>query len=182
MRWVRLALHMMPLSKIKDVGCKISREVDEFSMATGHFWRLLGSHKDIKQVDVYDSPVVQAAYEDKRSEFERAKKPTTETWVFHGTHETWNIEKICESGFKVGGQNVQIAHGAAYGRGVYTAEGPRTPMSYGNQKAVILCKALPGDCSKGQGNGDSWVPQLGSDWRIFKTAEQLLPVYVLYIG
>lgn len=53
-------------------------------------------------------------------------------------------------------------------------------MSYGNQKAVILCKALPGDFSKGQGNGDSCVPQ--KDWRIFKTAEQLLPVYVLYIG
>ena len=59
-------------------------------------------------------------------------------------------------------------------------EGPKTPMLYGNQKAVILCKALPGDCSKGQGNGDSWVPQ--KDWRIFKTEEQLLPVYVLYIG
>jgi len=100
-------------------------------------------------------------------------------WVFHGTPQKENIESICVSGFKVGGQGVGIAHGAAYGKGVYTAKGPSTPLGYGQDaKAVILCKALSGKRGNKAEEHDSWAPN--QDWLIFKTAEQLLPVYVLH--
>jgi hypothetical protein len=164
--------------RAEDVGSNISRELDEFNMAVGHFWRLLGSTCTVKRVDVYESPVVQSAYEKKKSEFSTSRKPVEEMWVFHGTSPE-NIQSICLEGFKVGGQGIAIANGAAFGNGVYTAKGPRTPMgTYGRGKAVILCKALPGKISKIVGEGDSWAPN--EDWLIFKTAKQLLPVYVLH--
>jgi len=170
--------------KAIDIGSDISREADEYSMAVGHFWRLLGPqhpHPKVKQVDVYQSATVQSAYEKKKSEFSAADKPIDEIWVFHGTPDEANIERICGDGFRVGGQGVDIAHGDAHGRGVYTAKGPSTPMGYGKGKTVILCKALPGRRGKKIEEHDSWTPQNpASDWVIFKTGEQLLPVYVLH--
>ena len=101
-----------------------------------------------------------------------------EMMVFHVTG-TENIQSICLESFKVGGQDVAITNGAAYGQGVYTAKGQRTPMcTYGRGEAVILCKALPCKISNNVGEGDSWAPN--EDWLAFKKAKQLLPVYVLH--
>ncbi len=150
-------------------------------MACAQFLRLLGSKAEVLQVDIYDSLAVQARYMAKIDEFTGAKKPTKEVWVFHGTSPE-NIEKICRDGFKIGGQGVPIVNGAVYGRGVYTATGPNTPVQYAKKgDSIILCKSLPG-MTKGstdKDGGDSWTPPK-SDWMIFKTVEQLLPKYVVY--
>ena len=152
-------------------------------MACAQFLRLLGSQAEVLEVDIYDSLAVQARYMAKIDEFQGAKKPTKEVWVFHGTSPE-NIEKICRNGFKIGGQGVPISNGAAYGRGVYTATGPNTPVQYarrGGSDAIILCKSLPG-ATKGsteKDGGDSWKAS-NSDWMIFKTVEQLLPKYVVH--
>ena len=162
----------------EDLGSEISRELDEFKMAVGHFGRLLGSRCTVKRFDVYESHDVQSPYDKNKSEFSTSRKPTEEIWVFHGTG-TENIESICLEGFRIRGQDSHaIRHGAACGQGVYTAKGPRTPFSYGQGKAVILCKTLPGKTSNTVGEGDSWARN--EEWLIFKTAKQLLPVYVLH--
>ena len=163
----------------KDVGSNISRELDDFNMAVGQFWRLVGSRRTVKQVDVYVSPDVQSAYEKKKSEFSTLRTPMEEMRVFHVTG-TENIQSICLESFKVRGQDVAITNGAAYGHCVYTAKGPRTPMcTHGRGKAVILCKTLPCKISNNVGKGDSWAPN--EVWLIFKKAKQLLPVYVLHL-
>ena len=162
------------------VGSKASKECEEFNIACGHFLRFLGDKRtaNVTQVDVYDSLVVQQQYEQKKEEFKREKKPMGEEWVFHGTPKAENVQSICQRGFKIGGDDVTIAHGRLYGRGVYSATGPDTPMLYGSDaKSVILCKALPGKTGTREGD-DSWKPH--KDWMIFKTAEQLLPVYVVH--
>jgi hypothetical protein len=81
-------------------------------------------------------------------------------------------------GFGVGGTGgVPIAHGAVYGAGVYSATGPNIAMDYmsgGNQ--LVLARGLVG---RSQGHDpDSWSPN--PEWLVFKTAEQLLPCYVVY--
>jgi hypothetical protein len=162
---------------------EVSKECEEFNMACAQFLRLLGCQAEVLEVDIYDSLPVQARYNAKKNEFHGAQKPTKEVWVFHGTA-LENIEKICRDGFQIGGQGVRCANGAAYGRGVYTATGPNTPVQYakmGGSRAIILCKSMPG-ATKGsteQDGGDSWKRST-SDWMIFKTAEQLLPKYVVY--
>ena len=166
--------------KADQVGSMASKECEEFNIACGHFLRFLGDKRteNVTQVDVYDSLVVQQQYEQKKEEFKRAKKPIGEQWVFHGTPKAENVQNICERGFKIGGDGVGIAHGSSYGRGVYSATGPDTPMIYGScAKSVILCRALPGKTGI-QEVDDSWKPN--KDWMIFKTAEQLLPVYVVH--
>jgi hypothetical protein len=169
------------LKKDDPLLLEVSKECEEFNMACAQFLRLLGSKAEVLQVDIYDSLAVQARYMAKIDEFKGAKKPTKEVWVFHGTSPE-NIEKICRDGFKIGGQGVPIVNGAVYGRGVYTATGPNTPVQYAKKgDSIILCKSLPG-MTKGstdKDGGDSWTPPK-SDWMIFKTVEQLLPKYVVY--
>ena len=167
--------------KAEQIGSEISRESDEFNMAVGHFLRLYGAHRAVKKVDVYDSLDVQSAYKKKKSEFEMAGKSTCEKWVFHGTS-VENIPKICFHGFEVGGKGVKIANGRAYGQGVYTSQGPGTPLQYGKDNAVILCKALPGKCKEAEADGvDSWTPPSKKDWLILRAPQQLLPLYVLHM-
>ena len=173
---------MMRTLKAQEIGSNVCTDLEEFNIACGQFLRLLPptitAQRQVTKVDVYESRIVKDNYERKRSDFAGTKKSTKEVWVFHGTN-CENIHKICCEGFKIGGAGVAVAHGSAYGKGVYSATGPSTPMGYGNgANAVILCKALPGDIDTDM--RDSWRPNADSDWLIFKTAEQLLPVYVVH--
>ena len=99
-------------------------------------------------------------------------------WVFHGTAAE-NIGSIMTDGFKVGGPGGNAPNGRAYGDGIYTADGPDTPLlSYGKGKCVILARAFEGVSSEGAGCGDSWRPK--ADWVVFKDGAQLLPQYAIY--
>ena len=167
--------------KEKELGVTDSKELDEFNKAVGQYMRLMeGQSCHVKQVDVYESPAVEKAFNEKERAFKTAGKALTKVWVFHGTAGA-NIPQICAGGFQVGGSGgAPIANGAAHGNGVYTARGPATPMSYasrGGTKAVILSLALPGTTGA-QGQADSWAP--GDDWMIFKSGEQLWPRYVVH--
>ena len=164
------------------LSSKDSRELEEFTFAHGHYARLLGGKiQVVKQIDVYDSPEVDAKYEAKKEEFRQAGKSTDAFWVFHGCPTVEGTRSICTGGFKVGGQDGHpISNGAACGQGVYSATGPGTPMGYGQgSHSVILCKALIGE-SGPQGQGDHWKPN--GDWMIFRTAAQVLPKYVVHFA
>jgi hypothetical protein len=50
-------------------------------------------------------------------------------WVFHGTNEK-NLENIMCHGFKVGGNEISVQNGRAYGNGVYTSTEPTTAVMY----------------------------------------------------
>jgi hypothetical protein len=79
---------------------------------------------------------------------------------------------------------------AAHGRGVYTATGPSTPITFARDcNSVILATGLNGVTGI-VGQGDNWKP-VGkfcrkllqeNDWRIFRTGEQLLPRYVIHFN
>jgi len=151
----------------------------EFYKAAGQYYHLLGNKsRKVKQVDVYTSPKNEEKYRAQKEELKGLGKSHEETWVFHGTPDSKNVEEICCNGFKVGGAGVDIQNGDTYGRGVYTAQGPDTPISYGdNSSCVILCLGLLGTCDK-QEIDDSWRPH--SDWIVFKDPAQLLPKYVVH--
>lgn len=167
-----------------------SRELYEFNFACGNFFRLIGGSGSrpvtVAKVDVYDSVAVKKAHQEKEDEFRQQGKSTAKRWVFHGTPQSSNVSKICSEGFKVGGSNgVPIANGAAYGNGVYTAIGPKTPMDYSRaNSSIILCSGLLGKEKRSESDMgfDSWPGPPDQDWMIFKTAEQLLPQYVVHLG
>ena len=154
-----------------------SREQDEFNFASGQLERLRGGARgsSVRQVDVYESPALDAAY----AAAAAALPGSREIWIFHGTP---SVDPIMASGFKVGGKDegVGVANGSVHGHGVYTATGPDTPMHYaraGGASAVILAKALEGTRGA-QGVGDCWAPR--GDWLVFKSGKQLLPKYVVH--
>ena len=104
--------------------------------------------------------------------FNAARKPTNEIWVFHGTT-LQAVKLIVEDGFKVGGVDISMTHGAAFGPGVYTAVGPNTAMDYARgNRCVILARGMLG------GQGDHGVG--GQDYKIFRSSHQLLPCYVVH--
>ena len=109
------------------------------------------------------------------------------TWVFHGTTEG-AVPQIMEKGFKVGGQDVAVANATYYGQGVYTATGPgskstTSPLYYSRfSRRVILAQGIKGvfqDVKIGDESADSWRGGR-DDWCIFRSKEQLLPVYVVH--
>uniref|UniRef100_A0A6S8EHV3 PARP catalytic domain-containing protein n=1 Tax=Aureoumbra lagunensis TaxID=44058 RepID=A0A6S8EHV3_9STRA len=128
-----------------------------------------------RRVDYYESETTSSNFQSKKDEFAKAGIPTKEIWVFYGTFSDENIKRIMSEGFKVGGSQVKIKNGSAYGRGVYTATGPRAPQGYGKKtNKVILARGLVG--TEGV---HSKTPQ--DDWYLFMDGHQLLPVYVLHM-
>ena len=140
----------------------------------------VGHARQVRQVDVYESPLVEEAWRSKRREIEAREGPQSLIWVFHGTALT-QAAHIMSEGFKVGGRDIGVANGSVHGVGVYTATGPGTPlMRYGHGTTVILAVAIEGSQTRAETpNCDSWTP-LG-DWIVFRHGAQLLPKYVLHV-
>jgi len=86
----------------------------------------------------------------------------------------------------VGGVDIEVMTGQAYGQGVYTATRAADAAKYSNTRTVVLSIGLLGihrSANRGLGHGvnqpDSWTPPSQESWIIFKSAMQLLPVYVI---
>lgn len=171
------------LAEVQVYDLKHSREAVDmttdalhFSLAATQFTLMFQGKARPRSVSLWVNPVLKKQYDAKRAEFQSAGKPIEEVWVFHGTgHDV--TEQICQDGFKIGGQDVAVAHGTVHGTGVYTATGPLSPMAYNqnrdSNKHVILAKGL-----LGTRDVDSRAPK--ADWLVFNTKEQLLPLYVVY--
>jgi len=165
-RWI------IPVSQ----SASVCRETDEFNKASAQYVKMLGETAPLpRRVDYYESETTSSNFQSKKDEFAKAGIPTKEIWVFYGTFSDENIKRIMSEGFKVGGSQVKIKNGSAYGRGVYTATGPRAPQGYGKKtNKVILARGLVG--TEGV---HSKTPQ--DDWYLFMDGHQLLPVYVLHM-
>jgi hypothetical protein len=153
-----------------------SLELQEFNFAASQFARLMNSSASkVTQVDIWNS----AEAEKQFHESECILGDRGAIWVFHGTKAA-NIENIMSGGFKVGGRDTGIVNGNSYGTGVYTAEGPGSPLAYSaDSNQLILAKALPGTIGAKQSDKvDSWRPR--QDWIVFKEGRQLLPTYVVH--
>ena len=158
---------------------RVSKENVEFNHAAAQFAKLCGMAIDtvvaVWAIEYSPTARVAARYERKREALLTDGRGADEILVFHGTPYA-NIRPIVSGGFKVGGEGVRIANGAAHGKGVYTAIGSGTPMGYSTTgTSVILAHGLLG--SQGV---DHTIPH--SDWRIFKDASQLLPKYIVVYG
>eukprot|EP01043_Picozoa_sp_COSAG02_P052745 COSAG02_NODE_5730_length_4084_cov_2.138269_2_plen_898_part_00 len=169
-------------------GVSDSLDAHHFGLAFTQYGALLqGSAQKVTRVEFYENPGLSAKFEATRRKFELAGKDTKPVWVFHGSKKE-NIPKIMEGGFRVGGKTYNgtifpVANGTAYGQGVYTATGPKTPMGYSRgDSSIILAKALKGNFKPSKVDGlDSWSNgSAGSDWLIFADDEQVLPVYVVH--
>ena len=137
--------------------------------------RMLGGHGHqpvprISRVEFFDNPFLQ-----RRFEATKGSMSCEEQWVFHGTASEQVAQHIMQEGFLVAGDashitgaSIPVANGNSFGRGVYTAQGPDTPMAYMKS------------CKRGRGGVDSWTPSSHPDWVIFARKELLLPCYLVY--
>ena len=115
-------------------------------------------------------------YNKKKEVFKQGGVPTNEILVFHGSAKE-NIENIVRNGFKIGGVNGhRVTNGQHYGQGIYTdKDGLASPGYCCNSFCLVACKALPGNDSIHSVN-----PSDRKSWVIFRSADQLLPCYVIY--
>jgi len=114
-------------------------------------------------------------YLDLQKEYMEQGIPIEEVLVFHGTVKSI-IASIVKYGFKVGGQNGHpIVHGALFGPGIYTSKDGSSPAQFSYDKCIVACLGLPG----ASGVNHS-IPFQHGNWIIFKSAEQLLPCYIIY--
>lgn len=176
-------------------GAHESPELSHFNLACTQFHIMMqrapphgarlydAAAANVREVHYVVNPALQQRYDKTKVFFKDFGRPLEEIYIFHGTPEK-NIASIMTEGFKVGGEEgVPIANGAVYGRGVYAATGPNTPVSYAKgTKCVILARALIGRCGTSHNDPalDSWRPW--DDWIVLRTKEQVLPMYVLHLS
>lgn len=140
--------------------------------AMARFHHIGGACQPISYIDIVKNPNLDRQFNECFNEFKR-KGYSKIKWVFHGTA-VKNIDSILDNGFRIGGIDTHVVNGSAYGKGIYTSTRTNTPLQYGKQKAVILAKGVVG-CE----GSDSWQGG-GTDVLIFKSAQQVLPTYVIY--
>lgn len=165
---------------------EISKEQSEFQRAAFQFFTFTKYPIEcVQRVDVIQygaESEVRKKYDICKQEFATQGESIVEVLVFHGTPNLQNVQNIMTHGFKVGGVDVKLAHGAAYGAGVYTAIGPATAQQYAQgTNAIILAKGLRGRIGA---NGDTTAHSINAnhDWIVFRRACQLLPLYVVYFN
>ena len=102
-----------------------------------------------------------------REDFNKAKKDTEETLLFHGTTVS-NIEGIINNGFKLESlpqqrsQDNQLRQkGSVFGKGIYLTSLPGMALIYGN--GLLLCKVLLGNSENFVPTGQGEVPQLAAE-------------------
>ena len=179
----RSAVTASALATRKAAGAKaVEIEAQHFELALGKFALHGGSSDKVHQVDVYDCPLRTHQFAELQRHFhaqgQSNELTTTDShWAFHGTTPE-AAAGIMADGFRVGGTaGVAIRNGDVYGRGVYTARTATTAVKYalrGGEGTVVLANAIPGIH-----NHDSWTPN--ADWVVFRTGQQLLPVYALHM-
>lgn len=62
--------------------------------------------------------------------------------AFHGTKAA-NVNSIADKGLLMPGQ-VKVAHGSAYGRGIYVSPDPSFALGYAPEGRLFVCAVLPG--------------------------------------
>ncbi|OMJ86502.1 hypothetical protein SteCoe_11996 [Stentor coeruleus] len=146
----------------------------------------------LTKVNYIYNPALQQKY-DKAKEL-LIKKGTFEgeIYVFHATSNSIYTD-ICKNGFKVGGIEVEIKVGNAYGFGVYTGTDPAMSICfYGkDNKKMLICKALLGkkgdhalkDKTEFQNTEDDYFfvdfRGVQTDYYIFFKKEHVLPYYYI---
>jgi hypothetical protein len=191
---VRQTSTEMPLKPGTKVGAAVKHELRpsasvgfesfHYNQAVGHL-KALGGKANPTLVEYWENePLANRFHAAQMRLAQHAGAETTKVWVFHGTKDEV-VPQIMQHGFKVGGEgDVKVANGSAYGQGVYSATGPGTPMGYvKGRKMIIIAKGLKGrfqDTERGGANADSWRGPRGREWCIFRSGDQLLPVYVVH--
>ena len=178
---------------LKHTGTQIVGEFEDFHLGIAHkqVHQMLGSRVlsqtlRILRVEYFDNPFLQQRYETTRQGM-----GCEEQWVFHGTASEQVAQYIMREGFlaagdvsRITGAPIPVANGNSFGRGVYTAQGPDTPMAYMKScTCIVLARALLGNhaaTERGGGGVDSWTPSSHPDWVIFARKELLLPCYLVY--
>lgn len=165
--------------KLPDYAERVQHPSDpealHYNQAVAHFAIMTNNKLGVPTtVEFVHNTTLQAQFDQCRQQMgSRAK----EVWVFHGTASA-NVDSILSNGFRVGGVDVPVANGTAYGRGVYTSTAADTAHQYGAGRQVLLARALTArEGTRDDGICDMWRPR--PVWAVFREGRQLLPVYVL---
>jgi hypothetical protein len=94
------------------------------------------------------NPVLQDKYNSAKARIMKEGIDPLEKYVFHATQPQF-YEEICKNGFKIGGIDVNVKIGQAYGYGIYTATDPTMSIYFYKNKQIILCKGLTGRSAPG---------------------------------
>mmetsp|Transcript_1985 Transcript_1985/g.2820 ORF Transcript_1985/g.2820 Transcript_1985/m.2820 type:complete len:947 (-) Transcript_1985:117-2957(-) len=181
-RMIRIKLFPSSTFDIKDPGQY------HFRLAESQFFRMMGKQANnykVQQVEYIVNPKLIKEYNSYKSQLISkgiigVKKPVEERLSFHGTRQDV-LELIVKGGFKIGGQDVAIASGAAYGQGVYTSEEPTFALHYiktSGCNSLLFCKTLicPSTTIVPNYNGDS-IQQI-----ISPNKYQVLPCYLVHFS
>jgi len=156
----------------------------EYRIAEGQFLRMLGRRLkyEIKSIDIVKNEKLEKKFNEKKLEFKERGIDDKSLLIFHGTPQE-NIDSILKNNFNMN----KVAHGRAYGRGIYFSEKPEVSMGYTrDMSSLILCMVLPGDNSKeikddiiGQIFNDDPCLKAGAWAIVVPDVDQILPKYVI---
>lgn len=155
-----------------------------FRLAESQFFRMMGAEASkytVQQVEYIVNPPLIKAYNSYRNKLisqGTVSNPPDERLAFHGTSQDV-MELIITGGFKIGGQEVKVASGTAYGQGVYTSEEPAFAQRYikttGLTSLLLVKVLLTPDTRKVFGSDQQTLQQI-----ISPNKYQVLPSYLVH--
>jgi len=162
-------------------GSNVHRK--HYEWVAGHFADLFPSLK-VKYVEMILNPGLMDRYEEHKAMFLR-RGYGEERLVYHGTHPR-NHELIAAQGLKVGGRDVLMATGNAYGSGIYVGTEPDTALGYARgSRAFLFCAVLMGNYTDSatvykSGAGTQWDALDMGFFCVAYKEEQVLPCYIVH--
>ncbi|KAJ7598679.1 hypothetical protein C8J56DRAFT_171385 [Mycena floridula] len=108
--------------------------------------------------------------------------------LFHGTREA-NIDSILKGGFRIGGADIPVVNGAAFGYGIYLAADAMTSVTYAmDANRIFACRVLPGRITQQPIAAPPKSTQLGAERyesyggnriHVVRYASLVLPCYMI---
>jgi hypothetical protein len=186
-------LHRMKIPSL-DRRNACARDNEEIKICMGQAMSMSNmiTYDSAHTIDYIENKNAARRFKKCKARLKEEGKSTKQIWVFHGTTQLASAEAIVQGSFKVGGDGdaTGLLDTPVWGVGVYSDTNPAIPSIFG--KYVLLCKALPGKHATVLNSArnkvdpcpgfDSWEPPALEDptWRIFRTPEQLLPMYIIH--
>ena len=115
----------------------------QYRWAESQFFRVMEGYRFFCRV-VCVSCIINPFLRSRYDAFKSDQVNAAEMVMFHGTDES-NIEKIAKDGFKIGGEQVDVRHGAWQGSGIYLSESGAALEYCSSRKRgrLIMCTVCP---------------------------------------
>lgn len=152
---------------------------EEYLSVTNNFYSTV-KFKQVIKISKINNPVLEQKFNYKKNEF-FANGFLCIQEVWHGTKLFETYKKIINNGFLVGGVDVKVNNGSAFGVGINTSLDASVCVPYcGSSKHILLCEAVTGQETNNPDEKDVRFNSFrGKNVLVLYSASQVIPRFLV---